>query len=51
MKLTEKEKRAYVEMAKQALAEHPDLAEKYSAIGRKYLATMEVVKKAEEKNG
>lgn len=49
MKLTEKEKKAYQEMAKKALEEHPDLADKYSAIGRKYLATMEVVKKAEEK--
>lgn len=49
MKLTEKEKKMYREMAKKALEEHPDLEEKYGAIGRQYLATMEVVKKAEKK--
>lgn len=49
MKLTEAQKKRLSEMAKQALAEHPDLAEKYAAIGRKYLATMEVVKKTEDK--
>lgn len=49
MRLTEKQKRRLAEMARKALEERPDLSERYAPIGRRYLATVELLKKGEEK--